>query len=95
MSLSTEEVIKIAYLARLGIDEKDVDTYAKDLSSILDLITQMNETDTDNVLPMAHPMDKKQRLREDTVLETNQREVLQSIAPQIDSGFYLVPKVLD
>ncbi len=95
MSLTTEEVKKIAYLARLGIAEKDVSTYAKDLSSILDLMTQMSETNTDEVTAMAHPMDQKQRLREDCVLETNQRERFQSIAPQVDSGLYLVPKVLD
>ncbi len=95
MSLTAEEVEKIAYLARLGIDEKDVATYAKDLSSILDLMTQMSETNTDDILPMAHPMDQKQRLRADCVLETDQREHFQSIAPQVDSGLYLVPKVLD
>ncbi|HIF54387.1 MAG: Asp-tRNA(Asn)/Glu-tRNA(Gln) amidotransferase subunit GatC [Methylococcales bacterium] len=95
MMLTAEEVKKIAYLARLGIDEKDVETYANDLSSILDLMTQMSETCTDDILPMAHPMDQIQRLRPDTVLESDQRENFQSIAPQIDSGFYLVPKVLD
>lgn len=95
MSLTTEEVKKIAYLARLGIDEKDVETYAKDLSSILDLMTQMGKTNTDSVKPMAHPMDQMQRLRADKVMENNQREQFQSIAPQTESGLYLVPKVID
>ena len=95
MSLTTEEVKKIAYLARLGIAEKDVETYAKDLSSILDLMTQMSETNTDSVKPMAHPMDQIQRLRADSVTETNQREHFQTIAPQVESGLYLVPKVID
>ena len=95
MSLTTEEVKKIAYLARLGIVEKDVETYAKDLSSILDLMTQMSETNTDSVKPMAHPMDQTQRLRADSVTETNQREHFQAIAPQVESGLYLVPKVID
>ena len=95
MSLTTEEVKKIAYLARLGIDEKDVAAYAKDLSSILDLMTQMGETNTDSVKPMAHPMDQTQRLRADSVTETNQREHFQAIAPQVESGLYLVPKVID
>ena len=95
MSLTTEEVKKIAYLARLGIVEKDVETYAKDLSSILDLMTQMSETNTDAVKPMAHPMDQIQRLRADSVTETNQREHFQTIAPQVESGLYLVPKVID
>jgi len=95
MSLTTEEVKRIAYLARLGIVEKDVETYAKDLSSILDLMTQMSETNTDSVKPMAHPMDQTQRLRADSVTETNQREHFQAIAPQVESGLYLVPKVID
>jgi len=95
MSLTTDEVKKIAYLARLGIDDKDVDAYAKDLSSILDLMTQMGETNTDNIKPMSHPMDQLQRLRADEVSESNQREQFQSIAPQIESGLYLVPKVIE
>jgi len=95
MSLTTEEVKKIAYLARLGIDEKDVAAYAKDLSSILDLMTQMGETNTDSIKPMAHPMDQSQRLRADLATETNQRENFQAIAPQVESGLYLVPKVID
>lgn len=95
MSLTTDEVKKIAYLARLGIDETDIDAYAKDLSNMLDLMTQMGESNTDNVSPMAHPMDQMQRLRPDVVTESNQREHFQSIAPQTEAGLYLVPKVLD
>ncbi len=95
MSLSADEVKKIAYLARLGIDEQDTDAYAKDLSNMLDLMTQMGDTNTDSVQPMAHPMDQMQRLRPDTVSEHNQRENFQSIAPQIEAGLYLVPKVID
>ncbi len=95
MSLTTDEVKKIAHLARVGIDESDIDAYAKDLSNMLDLMTQMGETDTDGVQPMAHPMDQMQRLRHDEVNEENQREHFQTIAPQVEAGLYLVPKVLD
>ena len=95
MSLSTEEVKKIAYLARLGIDEKDLEAYAKDLSSILDLMTEMGKTSTDNVKPMSHPMDLLQRLRPDVVTESDQRDQFQSVAPQVESGLYLVPKVIE
>lgn len=95
MSLTADEVKKIAYLARLGIDESDIEAYASDLSNMLDLMTQMGETDTDSVQPMAHPMNQMQRLRPDTATETNQREHFQSIAPQVEAGLYLVPKVLD
>ena len=95
MSLTADEVKKIAHLARLGIDENDIDAYANDLSNMLDLMTLMGETNTDAIQPMAHPMDQMQRLRPDEATETNQREQFQSLAPQTEAGLYLVPKVID
>lgn len=95
MSLTANDVKKIAYLARLGIDEQQIDSYANDLSNILDLMTQMGQTDTSGVTPMAHPLDQMQRLRPDAVTETDQREYFQSIAPQTEAGLYLVPKVIE
>lgn len=95
MSLTTDDVKKIAHLARLGIDESDIESYAKDLSRMLDLMTQMSELNTDDVIPMAHPMDQVQRLRPDTVTEQNNREQFQAIAPQVEAGLYLVPKVIE
>ena len=71
MSLTANDVTQIAHLARLGIDKQDIDSYTKDLSGILDLMTQMSELNTDNVDPMAHPMDQAQRLRVDTISEQN------------------------
>ena len=95
MSLTASDVKKIAHLARLGIEEQQIDNYAKDLSSILDLMTQMGQLNTDGVVPMAHPLDQMQRLREDAVTETDQREHFQAIAPQTEAGLYLAPKVID
>jgi aspartyl-tRNA(Asn)/glutamyl-tRNA(Gln) amidotransferase subunit C len=95
MSLMADDVKKIAYLARLGIDEQDVGSYAQDLSNMLELMTQMSGLNTDGVEPMAHPMDQVQRLRTDAVTETNQRDHFQQIAPQVESGLYLVPKVIE
>jgi len=95
MSLTADDVKKIAYLARLGIAEQDVDNYVKDLSDVLGLMTQMGELDTKGVKPMAHPLDQMQRLREDVVTENDQRRHFQSIAPQTEAGLYLVPKVID
>ncbi len=95
MSLTADDVNKIAHLARLGIDNQDIDSYAKDLSGMLDLMTQMSELNTDNVEPMAHPMDQAQRLRADVVREPNNREKFQAIAPQVEAGLYLVPKVIE
>jgi aspartyl-tRNA(Asn)/glutamyl-tRNA(Gln) amidotransferase subunit C len=95
MSLTADDVNKIAYLARLGIDAKDVDSYARDLSGILDLVTLMSTVDTENVQPMAHPMDQKQRLRADKISEQDERERFQTLAPQVEAGLYLVPKVIE
>ncbi|MGD7035366.1 Asp-tRNA(Asn)/Glu-tRNA(Gln) amidotransferase subunit GatC [Methylotuvimicrobium buryatense] len=95
MSLTTEDVNKIAHLARLGVDIQDVDTYARDLSGILDLVTQMSGLSTEGVAPMAHPMEQCQRLRPDRVTESNMREKFQAIAPQVELGLYLVPKVIE
>ncbi len=95
MSLEKQDVEKIAHLARLAIDESAIPGYAQDLSGILGLVDQMNAVDTDGVEPLAHPHDAIQRLREDLVTEQDQRELLQSNAPQTDSGLFLVPKVIE
>jgi len=95
MSITKEDVLKIANLARLQIAEDELDHYAKDLSNIITLVEQMNKVDTQNILPMAHPQDATQRLREDVVAEENQRDTFQSIAPRADKGLYLVPKVIE
>jgi len=95
MSITVAEVINIAHLARLGIDEADIAAYAKDLSGILDLVEQMNAAAVTDVEPMAHPLDQIQRLREDIVIETDQHEWFQTQAPQVEAGLYLVPKVIE
>ncbi|MDP2903667.1 MAG: Asp-tRNA(Asn)/Glu-tRNA(Gln) amidotransferase subunit GatC [Methylovulum sp.] len=95
MLLTTDDVKKIAQLARLGIENHDLDSYTKDLSGMLDLMTRMNGLDTKNVQPMAHPLDQTQRLRADAVTEFNQRGHFQTIAPQVEEGLYLVPKVIE
>jgi aspartyl-tRNA(Asn)/glutamyl-tRNA(Gln) amidotransferase subunit C len=95
MALSKEDVVNIAHLARLAIDAKDIPEYQKNLSNILALVEQMNQVDTTQVEPMAHPLDAEQRLRTDEVTETDQREHFQSIAPATENGLYLVPKVIE
>ena len=95
MSLEKADVEKIAHLARLAIDEKDVPEYTKNLSNILDLVEQMSSVNTDEVSPMAHPLDATQRLRTDEVTETNQRDHFQQVAPNVEDGLYLVPKVIE
>ena len=95
MSLKSEEVIAIAHLARLGIEDAAIDDYARDLSRILDLVAEMNTVDTEGVAPMAHPLDAAQRLRPDAITETNQRDRFQAIAPDVEAGLYRVPKVIE
>lgn len=95
MSLDRADVEKIAHLARLAIREDDIPGYAENLSNILDLVEQMNAVDTAGIEPMAHPQDATQRLREDEVTEENRREAYQKVAPQVEDGLFLVPKVIE
>jgi len=95
MSLDANEVEKIAHLARLQIDQKDVAEYTRNLSNILDLVEQMSAVDTDGVEPMAHPLELAQRLREDVVSEENRRQDYQEHAPAVEDGLFLVPKVIE
>ncbi len=95
MSLEASEVKKIAHLARLAIRDEEVEGYAESISSILGLVEQMNAVDTEGVVPMAHPQEAVQRLREDVVSETNQREALQANAPAVEAGLFLVPQVIE
>ncbi|MGA9855456.1 MAG: Asp-tRNA(Asn)/Glu-tRNA(Gln) amidotransferase subunit GatC [Gammaproteobacteria bacterium] len=95
MSLTPDEVRSIAHLARLAVSEHDIPRYADNLSRILDFVAQLEKADTSGVAPMAHPLDMSQRLREDAVTETNQRDLLQKNAPQAEAGLYIVPKVIE
>lgn len=95
MAINEDEVKKVAHLARLAIPEQRMGEYVTKLSGILELVDQLNMIDTKGVAPMAHPLDTLQRLREDVVTETNQREKYQRIAPETEAGLYLVPKVLE
>ncbi|GAB5498949.1 MAG: Asp-tRNA(Asn)/Glu-tRNA(Gln) amidotransferase subunit GatC [Pseudohongiellaceae bacterium] len=95
MALDKSEVEKIAHLARLHISEDDVGEVTRRITDILSLIDQMQTVSTDNVEPLAHPLDVVQRLRADVVTEVNQRDKLQALAPQADQGLYLVPKVIE
>ena len=95
MSLSKEEVEKIAHLARISLNKQDVPLYSRHLSDILNFVEQMNSVDTTEIIPMAHPLDAIARFRPDVVSENNQREHFQTVAPQVEAGLYLVPKVIE
>ena len=95
MSLGPDEVRRIAWLARVAIREEDIPGYARNLSRILELVGQMNAADTEGVEPLAHPLELPQRMRPDEVTEEDQRERFQAIAPLVERGLYLVPKVIE
>jgi aspartyl-tRNA(Asn)/glutamyl-tRNA(Gln) amidotransferase subunit C len=95
MALTRQEVLKIAQLARLAVTEQEAASYAESLSRILGLIEQMNAVDTTGIEPMAHPTDSGLRLRADEISEPNQRDKFQTVAPAVEAGLYLVPKVIE
>ncbi len=94
MTLSTEELEKIADLAYLDIESRD-SQLAADISGIMDFVEQLRAVDTLGVAPLYHPFDLHQRFRADSVTEESCLKELEEIAPQFDEGLYLVPKVID
>lgn len=95
MALERSDVEKIAHLARLGLSEADLPRTTDALNSILGLVDLMQAVDTQGIAPLAHPLEASQRLRADEVTERNQRETYQSVAPAVENGLYLVPKVIE
>lgn len=95
MTLNISDIKRIAHLARIEINEQEAATTLTKLSGILDLIEQMQAVDTTGITPMSHSQDVAQRLREDVVSQTNQREAFQKNAPLTDGGLYLVPQVIE
>ncbi len=94
-TLTTDDIDKIAHLAKLIIPKNDNPTLLKELNKILDMVTAMDQVDTTRIQPMAHPDDEKQTLRDDLITEKNQRELFQKIAPKVEAGLYLVPTVIE
>lgn len=95
MSLTLEQVQRIAHLARIEISESEAITTQGHLNGIFELIEQMQAVDTGGVEPMAHAQDVCQRLRDDVVSEADRRAAYQAVAPETEAGLYLVPKVIE
>ena len=95
MSLTPEQVKKIAHLARLNLSDEDIELYTPQLSTILDFIAHMDEVDTSKVEPLAHPLELSQRLRPDEINEPDLRDKYQRIAHEVEAGLYRVPKVIE
>jgi aspartyl-tRNA(Asn)/glutamyl-tRNA(Gln) amidotransferase subunit C len=95
MVIDRDEIARIAHLARLEVGDEAAARTAAEISKILDFVGRMNAVDTTGVVPMAHPMDADQRLREDRITESDRRSDLQAGAPAVEDGLYLVPKVIE
>ncbi|RTL56547.1 MAG: Asp-tRNA(Asn)/Glu-tRNA(Gln) amidotransferase subunit GatC [Rhodocyclaceae bacterium] len=95
MSLNLEEIGRIAKLARLELSAAEAETTLNQLNGIFGFIEQLQAVNTDGIEPMAHAVDVVQRLRPDTVTETDRREAFQAVAPETEAGLYLVPRVVE
>jgi aspartyl-tRNA(Asn)/glutamyl-tRNA(Gln) amidotransferase subunit C len=95
MALIRDDVKRAARLARIAVQESEADEVLEQLARIFLMIEEMRAVDVSTVEPMAHAQDVMLRMREDVVTESDQRELFQSIAPRVDNGLYLVPKVIE
>ena len=95
IQMDKKTVSKIADLAKIQIDDNQIDNIVHNLEKILDLVDEMNSVDTDNVEPMSHPLNLKQELRVDEVTEKNLRDTFQENSTTSEDGYYKVPKIID
>jgi len=94
MSVKKSEIAYISSLSKLKMEDAEMDNYTRQISEILEMIQQLEKVDTHDIEPMAHPLNMKQRLRQDLVTEENRRELYQKNAVVFEEGFYKVPKVI-
>ncbi len=95
MALTLDDVHRIAHLARIDIDAHAAEQVRVKLDAIFAMIDQLNQVDTQGILPMAHAQDVMLPLRDDVVTASDQRQLYQSVAPAVAEGFYLVPRVIE
>ena len=95
MPLDKKEIRKIAWLARLTIEDQAIAGYTKDLADILALVEQMQAVDTSAIEPLAHPLEIDTQFRPDVVNEEDRRDNFQKIAPLTEDGYYIVPKFVE
>ena len=99
MSLTSTDIARIAYLARLELAPAESERMLTQMNSFFNIVEQMRAVDTTGVEPLAHPVvilsDMALRLRDDVASEPNQREANQKSAPAVERGLFLVPKVIE
>ena len=94
-SVSRQEILEVANLARLGVDEATADSYANDISKVLGLMHTLAGVDTSELTPLANIHEACQELRADIAKHDINRERNQSMAPAVEQGLYLVPQVIE
>jgi aspartyl-tRNA(Asn)/glutamyl-tRNA(Gln) amidotransferase subunit C len=95
MALEQDEIEKIAELAKIRIADGQIGEITHRITDILSMVDQLQAVDTTGVEPMSSPLDATQKLRVDEVTQTNHRDAFQAVAPAVENGLYLVPKVID
>jgi len=95
MSLDNKQVKEIAYLARLSVDDSQLEQSTEELNNILNLMEELGEIETGDIEPMAHPLHMSQRLRDDDVSEGDLSKEFQEIAPKTGKSHFLVPTVIE
>ena len=95
MGLTTDDITRLAHLARIDNDAGEARDVKAKLDAILGLIDDLQSLDTSGVMPMSHAQDVMLELRDDVVTETDRHEIFQQQAPAVAGGLYLVPKVID
>ena len=95
MAITSDDIDKLAVLARLRFDRDEYADFTAKLGSIVEFVDQLQAAATDDVAPMAHPLDQMQRLRADVADADIDRERLQATATETDNGLYLVPRVIE
>ncbi len=95
MAIEQDEIAKIAELARIRIADDQIGQVTRRITEILHMVDQLQAVDTSGIEPLANPLDATQQLRADEVTEVNHRDAFQAIAPSVENGLYLVPKVIE
>lgn len=95
MKIDNEVILNIAELAQLEVKDEMISQYADKMTAMLNLVEEMQSVNTDNIKPVSNPLDAVQTMREDKVTEKDLRDEYQAIAPEVDSGLYLVPRVVE
>ena len=95
MALTLDDVQRAAHLARIAVDDAEAGAALTQLTRVFGLIEQMQAVDVSGIAPMSHAQDLVLRLRADKVTESDQRDCFQAVAPEVEAGLYLVPKVIE